>query len=153
MVVMKTSKVFLFLFTATMILAMPAFANAKTFKPDHPYYLRALSDLRAARWMINHRPGNLQKTVDEEEAVRQIDKAIFEIKKASIDDGKDVNDHPKVDERRDHVGRLRVAVDFLNKALDDVNKDEDNRFAEGLQGRSMMHIKEAIRLTEKAIRQ
>lgn len=150
---MKTTRIFLFLFATTMFLAMPAFANAKNYKPDHPYYLHALSDLRAARWMIEHRPGDWQRTVDEVEAVKQIDKAIFEIKKASIDDGKDINDHPKVDEHPDHIGRLHAAVDFLKKALDDVNKDEDNRFAEGLQDRAMHHIKEAIRLAEKAIRQ
>jgi hypothetical protein len=120
---------------------------------DHPYYLHALSDLRAARWMIEHRPGDWQRTVDEVEAVKQIDAAIGEIKKAAIEDGKDINDHPKVDERNDHDGRLHEAVDFLKKARQDISHDEDNKFAQGLQGRAYMHIDAAINATKKAIHQ
>jgi hypothetical protein len=122
-------------------------------KPDHPFYLRALSDLRAARWMINHRPGNWKTTVDEAEAVKRIDLAVIEIKKAAIDDHKNINFHPRVDEHPDHVGRLHAAIEFLNKAREDINRDEDNKFAQGLQSRALEHINEAIRLTEKAIKQ
>src|ERR1700693_4442511 len=86
-----------------------------SFSGDHPYYLHALSDLRAARWMIEHRPGNWDRTVDEVQAVKEIDAAINEIKKAALDDGKDINDHPKVDEHPDHAGRLHDAMDFLRK--------------------------------------
>ncbi|MFL9485531.1 hypothetical protein ACI6Q2_22310 [Chitinophagaceae bacterium LWZ2-11] len=118
---------------------------------DHPYYLHALSDLRAARWMIEHRPGDWQRTVDEVEAVKQIDAAINEIKKASIDDGKDINDHPPVDERNEHDGRLHESVDFLKKAHADVNHEEDNEFAQGLRGRALKHIDDAIRAAKKAI--
>src|SRR5579871_3067493 len=88
---------------------------------DHPYYLHALSDLRAARWMIQHRPGDWAQTVDETEAVRRIDAAINEIKKAAIWDGKDIEDHPHVDERPDHPGRLHAALDFLRKARQDIS--------------------------------
>ncbi|HEX9513457.1 MAG TPA: hypothetical protein VF939_23360 [Puia sp.] len=118
---------------------------------DHPYYLHALSDLRAARWMIEHRPGNWQQTVDEVDAVRRIDAAIGEIKKAAIEDGKNLEDHPPVDERNDHDGRLHVALDFLRKARQDISHDEDNRFAEGLQGRAYGHIDGAINAVKKAI--
>lgn len=120
---------------------------------EHPYYLHALSDLRAARWMIEHRPGDWQRTVDEVEAVKHIDAAIGEIKKAAIEDGKDINDHPKVDERNDHDGRLHEAVDFLRKARQDISHDEDNKFAQGLQGRAFMHIDAAINAVKKAIHQ
>jgi hypothetical protein len=119
---------------------------------DHPYYLHALSDLRGARWMIEHRPGDWQRTDDEAVAVTEIDAAIKEIKKASIDDGKDLADHPAVDEKADHVGRLHEAVDFLRKARKDVDQEEDNIFADGLKDRASKHISEAISATEKAIR-
>jgi hypothetical protein len=118
---------------------------------DHPYYLHALSDLRAARWMVEHRPGNWTQTMDEMEAVKQIDAAINEIKKASIEDGKNIEDHPPVDERNDHAGRLHEAVDFLKKARQDVAHDEDNKFAQGLQARAYMHIDAAITATKRAI--
>jgi hypothetical protein len=118
---------------------------------EHPYYLHALSDLRSARWLIEHRPGNWDRTVDEVEAVNQIDAAIGEIKKAAIEDGKDINDHPHVDEIPDHNGRLHAALDFLRKARQDISHDEDNVFAQGLQGRSYMHIDAAINATKRAI--
>jgi hypothetical protein len=118
---------------------------------DHPYYLHALSDLRAARWMIEHRPGNWVQTQDEMEAVRRIDKAINEIKKASIEDGKNLGDHPPVDELPDQAGRLHKALDFLRKARLDISHDEDNAFAQGLQARAYDHIDGAIGAVKRAI--
>jgi hypothetical protein len=118
---------------------------------SHPYYLHALSDLRAARWMIQHRPGNWQQTVDEVEAVRRIDAAIGEIKKAAIEDGKNIEDHPPVDEAPDRMGRLHKAVDFLRKARQDISHDEDNLFAQGLQARAYEHIDGAIDAVKRAL--
>ena len=133
-------------------LGMVSKAN-KYMQGKHPYYLHALSDLRAARWMIEHRPGNWQRTVDEMEAVKQIDAAIGEIKRAAIDDGKNIDDHVRVDERNDHDGRLHEALDFLRKARQDVGHDEDNQFAQGLQARAYTHIDAAINATKRAIHQ
>jgi hypothetical protein len=144
---------FLFL-TGTVSLScasISTFAADNTAAGDHPYYLHALSDLRAARWMVEHRPGNWQQTVDEVQAVQQIDAAIGEIKKASIDDGKNLEDHPPVDDRPDHGGRLEVAQDFLGKARQDVAHDEDNQFAQGLQARAYLHIDGAIGAVRKAL--
>ena len=118
---------------------------------QHPYYLHALSDLRAARWMIEHRPGNWVQTQDEIEAVHRIDAAINEIKKASIEDGKSLEDHPPVDELADHYGRLHKALDFLRKARQDISHDEDNAFAQGLQARAYDHIDGAIGAVRRAI--
>ena len=137
---------------ALLLLSVSIITKAGT-TGDHPYYLHALSDLRAARWMIEHRPGNWDRTVDEIEAVKQINAAIDEIKKASIDDGKNIDDHPKVDERNDHDGRLHEALDFLRKARQDISHDEDNFFAQGLQGRAYKHIDNAIDATKRAIHQ
>lgn len=75
----------------------------------------------------------------------------MKLKKASIDDGKNLADHPAVDERNEHEGRLHAAVDYLKKARQDVGQDEDNRFAQGLQDRAYMHIDNAIAATKKAI--
>jgi hypothetical protein len=125
--------------------------NAARSSGPHPYYLHALSDLRAARWMIEHRPGNWAQTQDEIEAVHRIDAAIGEIKKASIEDGKNLEDHPPVDEKVDHPGRLHAALDFLRKARQDISHDEDNAFAQGLQARAYGHIDGAIDAVKKAI--
>jgi hypothetical protein len=143
--------IFSLLAAGLLFTAVTANAASRAARADHPYYLHALSDLRAARWMIEHRPGNWAQTTDEVEAVRRIDVAIGEIKKAAIDDGKNLEDHPKVDERNDHDGRLHVALDFLRKARQDISHDEDNKFAQGLQLRAYEHIDGAITAVKKAI--
>jgi Sec-independent protein translocase protein TatA len=116
---------------------------------EHPAYLHALSDLRAARWMLDHAPGGWKKTEDEQAAVRKIDDAIGEIKKAAIDDHKDLNDHPK-DEINEHEGRLTKALEYEKRARADLDKEEDNDSTHGLRKRAWEHIDEAIRLTERA---
>ena len=73
---MKTTRFFLFLCAVVLLLAYANTSQAKISRGDHPYYLHALSDLRAARWMIEHRPGNWKQTMDEVEALKHIDQAI-----------------------------------------------------------------------------
>ena len=124
-----------------------------SFKAEHPAYLHALSNLRAARWMIEHRPGDWKQTQDEIIAVQQIDAAIAEIKKAAIEDGKNLQDHPAVEEKPEHIGRLRMAVDYLMKAREEINREEDNGFAQGLKARALSHINGALRATEVAVHQ
>jgi hypothetical protein len=101
--------------------------------------------------MIEHRPGDWARMVDEVEAVRQIDSAINEIKQAAIDDGRNIEWHPPVDERPDHSGRLHEALEFLNKAHADVAQEEDNLFAKGLRNRAIGHIDAAIQATRRAL--
>jgi hypothetical protein len=115
----------------------------------HPAYLHALSDLRAGRWLIEHHPGDWAQTTDEVEAVRQIDAAINDIKKAAFNDGKNTNDHPRVDENPDHRGRIHEALQFLNKARADIAREEDNAFAGGLRDRAIGHIDGAIRASRR----
>lgn len=141
----------LFAGLAMIVLSSCASARPRVSGPQHPYYLHALSDLRAARWMIQHRPGDWAQTVDEVEAVRRIDVAIGEIRKASIEDGKNLEDHPPVDELPQRPGRLHAALDFLRKARQDIGHDEDNLFAQGLQGRAYGHIDGAIVAVKKAL--
>jgi hypothetical protein len=76
-----------------------------TMPGKHPYYLHSLTDLRTARWLLTHQPGDPKTYRDEDVAITQINGAIGEIKKAGIDDGKDINDHPKVDVT-EHGSRL-----------------------------------------------
>ena len=75
-------------------LTLPFAANAD-LPGKHPAYLHALSDLRAARWMMQHRPGDAAVSAHEDVAIAEIDAAIGEIKHAAIDDGKNIGDHPQ----------------------------------------------------------
>ena len=115
----------------------------------HPAYLHSLSDLRAARWLIEHRPGDWAQTADESEAIGQIDAAINDIKKAAIDDGKNLNDHPPVDAHPDHRGRIHEALKYLRKGRADIASDEDNGFAGGLRNRAIGHIDAAIQAARR----
>ena len=118
----------------------------------HPAYLHALSDLRAARWCIEHRPGDWAQSADEQESVHQIDAAINDIKQAALDDGKNIADHPPVDEYPDHRGRIHEAVKFLQKARADIAREEDNAWANGLRDRAIGHIDGAIHAARRVFR-
>jgi hypothetical protein len=133
------------------LLLLPLLANAD-LPGKHPYYLHALSDLRTARWMLEHRPGDAAVSANEDVAITEIDAAIGEIKKAAIDDGKNVNDHPNVDVPGDHPGHLHKALELLRKVHADVAREEDDPATKGLRDRAVGHIDGAIHATERAIR-
>jgi hypothetical protein len=117
----------------------------------HPYYLHALSDLRTARWLIEHRPGDAKVSGDEDVAITRIDETINEIKHAAIDDGKDIHDHPPIDDKLDHKGRLHRADELLKKVHSDIAREEDDPMTRGLRDRAVHHLDDAIHATGKAI--
>jgi len=117
----------------------------------HPYYLHALSDLRAARWLIEHRPGDARVSSDEDVAITRIDQTINEIKHAAIDDGKDIHDHMAIDGKLDNRGRLHSAEELLNKVHSDITREEDDPMTRGLRDRAIVHLDEAIESTRHAI--
>ena len=117
---------------------------------SHPAYLHALTDLRAARAHLDHHDGG-ELRHEEKEAIHQINEAIDEIKKAAVEDGKDVDDHVNVDARMDWPGRLHRAMELLNKAHQDIEHEEDNQFAQGLQQRAFEHIDKARHEVGEAI--
>jgi len=127
--------------------AMPG--NSQVLPGKHPYYLHALSDLRTARWFLYHQPGDRKVYAGEDVGIQEIDKAIGEIKKAGIDDGKDLNDHPNVDVK-EHGSRLLRSIETLKKAKSDIDKEEDNPEVRELRHRANDHIERAIRAAESA---
>jgi len=133
-----------------MLLALPFAAHAD-LPGKHPAYLHALSDLRTARWMLEHRPGDAAVSSHEDVAITEIDKTIGEIKHAAIDDGKDIHDHPSLDVPADHPGRLHKALELLRKVHSDVAREEDDPMTRGLRDRAVGHIDEAIHQSEKAL--
>jgi hypothetical protein len=139
------------LLSGLLLVAVPFAANAD-MPGKHPYYLHALTDLRAARWLIEHRPGDAAVSAHEDVAITEIDKAIGEIKHAAIDDGKDIHDHPPVQGvPNEWAGRLHKAVEILHKVHNDVAREEDDPMTRGLRDRAVGHIDEAIHATEHAI--
>ena len=134
------------------LLALVSLGANADLPGKHPYYLHALSDLRAARWMLEHRPGDAAVSGKEDVAITEIDAAIGEIKRASIDDGKDLHDHPAIDAPKDHPGRLHKALELLHKVHSDVAREEDDPMVKGLRNRAVGHIDGAIHATEEAVK-
>ncbi len=117
----------------------------------HPAYLHALTDLRDARWNLEHRPGDAAVSAQEDVAIVEIDRAINDAKVAAAEDGKNVYQHPQEDARLDFRGRLHHADELLHKARNDVAQGESNGAAVDLRNRVIGHIDLAIQATQRAI--
>ena len=140
------------LLAATLIATLSTYTVARADLPGrHPFYLHALSDLRSARWLLEHRPGDAMVSTHEDIAIQAIDRAINEIRRASIDDGKDLRDHPQMDVPGEHGGRLHRAVEILRRVHSDVAREEDDPASRGLRNRAVGNVDEAIHQTEAAI--
>jgi hypothetical protein len=123
------------------------FAAAPSFADNpgkHPFYLHALVDLRDAR--ANLEKSALDKVnteIEQKHAIEHIDRAIDEVKRAAIDDGKDIHDHEPVDAKLRPDGRFHRALDLLEKAKRDAQGEEDQSDTKGLQKRVVGHIADA----------
>ena len=127
------------------------FVGCAAQPPKHPAYVHAISDLRTARWMLEHRPGDATVSAHENEAISEIDRAIRELTSAAINDGKNVNSHPPADLPADNRGRLHKAADLLRRVRSDTYREEDNPSAVGLRDRALAHVDAALHATERAI--
>lgn len=138
--------------SAVILLAAIALAAcASPPQPKHPAYLHALTDLRDARWNLEHRPGDAAVSEHEDVAITEIDGAIGEVKRAAFNDGKNLAERPREDARLDYPGRLHRAAELLHKAHADVDREEDNPQAREPKFRALEHIDLALRATERAI--
>jgi hypothetical protein len=117
---------------------------------EHPHYLHALSDLRLARAFLDRQQEwNVMR--DQFVAVGEIDHAIGEIKRASIDDRKPLEDHPPIDSHIDHRGRLRQAMELLDSADRDLHAEEDNFASLGWRDAAIHHVDEARNAVHRAM--
>ena len=106
--------------------------------------------MRLARAELE-RPAHADIKWDETVAIREIDDAIAEIKRAAIDDGKPVADHPPIDTHWNHHDRLRAAKKLLFAAAHDIEQREDNAWNNGLRGRAVAHLRSAVHAIGAAI--
>jgi len=136
------------------IVVAPLFTGGAAYADQpgaHPAYLHALADLRNARANLERRGGDAQMKWDEAQAIANVNGAIGNIKLASIDDGKDLGDHPPVDAREPRFGRLHKALAALHAAHADVDREEDNGFAQDLKHRALRDIDAAILRTREGL--
>ncbi len=120
---------------------------------SHPGYLHALTYLRHARAHLDRGTPSDHLNAEEQHAITEIDRAIDEIKRASVDDGKNLNDHPPIDQSLGRKGRYHKALELLELANHEVDKREDDQFAQGLRQRALQHIYEAHHTVEHLITQ
>ena len=139
------------LVAAPLILAATGCVVAPPPAPHHPAYLHALTDLRDARWNLEHRPGDAAVSTQEDVAIVETDRAINDAKTAAMEDGKNVWQHPPEDAKIDRRGRLHHANELLRKARKDVAEGESNPQAVELRNRVIGHIDLAIQATDRAI--
>jgi hypothetical protein len=116
----------------------------------HPAYLHALSDLRLARAYLERWSPDEHVDANEQRAIGEIDAAIGEVKHASIDDGKNLDDHPRIDTHIPRGDRFRKAEKLLEKAHHDLDKAEDVPQSRGLRDRALVHIDWAWHATQEA---
>jgi hypothetical protein len=128
----------------------PGIAKAQPVPGPHPAYLHALSDLRAARHYLNDGWAWAPVRHDDNEAIREIDAAINEIKRAAIDDGKGLNDPFSIDASLSPHDRFRKANELLWKAHNDVARAEDVPEARDLRNRALSHIDRAHDIVDNA---
>jgi hypothetical protein len=124
-------------------------ASAQELPGRHPFYQHALTDLRTARWLLSHQPGDRRVYAGEDVAIEEIDAAINEIRHASADDGKDIYEHPNIDVK-EQGSRLLRAIETLNKAHADIDREEDNPEVRDLRHRAISHIERATRAADQA---
>ena len=133
-----------------MALVAPLSAHAD-IPGKHPGFLHALTDLRSARWLIAHRPGDAAVSAHEDVATKDIVAAISDIQRAAIDDGKGLEDHPALDAPASKQGRLQRALEILKTAHEDVNAEEDNPQARELKKVALKNIDAAYHEVDGAL--
>ena len=136
--------------TLLLLLGLASLPATAQMQPGrHPGYLHALSDIRTARWLLTRQPGDRKVYEDETLAIEEIDAAIGELKRAAIDDGKNLNDHQPVD-AKEHGSRLLRAMEALDRAHADINQEEDNPQDRGWRRAASEHVERARKAAGRA---
>ena len=131
---------------SAVILALAFSVAPKPAPSKYGSYESALSQLRTARAYIEH-PDTGELHDQEKSAIAEMDAAINELE-ALVNDGKSLGDHPPLDSHLRWIPRLNKAAELLNKAHDNVQKENDSS---GARERAIQHIGQARKFVEQAI--
>ncbi|MBV9762564.1 MAG: hypothetical protein JO340_18535 [Acidobacteriaceae bacterium] len=136
--------------TAVTVLALVVALPFAVMAQRHPGYLHALSDLRYARALLEH--GDWGRVgPDRERAIGEIDRAVEELRRAAMDDGRNPDAHPPVQDRWAPRDRLHRAEEALGRAREAITREEDNPAAREWRDRAFRHIDDARRAVRHAI--
>ena len=135
---------------AAVAIAAGGLATAPALAQSHPHYLKALTDLRLARALLQApdtgRAEGFEKTV-----IDDIDQAISELRHAAIDDGKSLDDHPPIDANVSHKDRLHEILALVEGAGRGLAVDEDDQKALGWRDRAVKDTADARAFVVAAI--
>lgn len=131
---------------SAIVLALALGSAAKPAPGKYGSYESALSQLRTARAYIEH-PDSGELHDQEKSAIAEMDAAINELESV-VNDGKAPADHPPLDSHLRWIPRLNKAAELLNKAHDNVQKEDDSS---GARERAIQHIGQARKFVEQAI--
>jgi hypothetical protein len=140
---MKSTRILL-LAVSALGLSVAFGASARPIPPAYDAYHNALKQLRTARAYIEH-PDSGELHDQEKTAMANIDMAIAELKSVA-DDGK--SDYDSVDSHMRWIARLNKAAEIINKAHDNVQKENDSSPA---KDRAIQDIGQARKYIEQAI--
>ena len=110
----------------------------------HPSYLHARTDLRTAQMLMRVDDPDPKVMRNLREAAENVEAAIHEIDRASVIDGKNLEDHPRVDAIPDRAGRLHRIRELLRQGRADLGREEDDSRARGWRNAAYGHIDEAV---------
>jgi hypothetical protein len=133
---------------AGVLAAQPAMAD---IPGPHPGYVHALNDLRYAHWLLQF-PAEYNVTAQERAAEGFIDRAYADVRRAGIDDGKDIATQMPVDANLSHRDRLVRALESLQSAHRDINGWESDPYARGPRNAADGDIDAAIAHVRASIR-
>jgi hypothetical protein len=127
---------------ACALLTILLLSHSAPAQAQFPAYLHAISNLRTARAYLemDARP---KFEGHRRHAIEEMNKAISEMKKAAIDDGKNPWEAPGPQSGGDPAAPIHTALKLLDEAHDDVGSGTDSPENRGLQMRSLKHIDEA----------
>ncbi len=130
----------------------PLGVMARQMPGRHPGYVHAVQDLRYARALLDRGDrGWGPVAADQQHATAEIDRAIEELRRAAMDDGRNPNERPRIDMRWEPRDRLRRASEALGDARESISREEDNPGAREMRDRAFHHIEEAQRALHHAM--
>jgi hypothetical protein len=125
------------------LLTFLSLAPATQAHAQLPAYLHAISDLRTAREYLkmDTRPNSAGAR---DYAIKEISRAIDDMKKAALDDGKNIWHTPPPQSGGNPGWPIHSAVKLLKEARHDVDHGQDAPENAGLRIRSVEHIDKAL---------
>lgn len=120
--------------------------------PARPAYFHALEHLRVARAYLHDNWAYEPVRQQDNQAIAEIDAAIHDIKAATFDDGRNIDDHPPIDMHAGWHDRFAKAEDLLKTAHDDILRAESAPEGIERRNRALRHIDAAESIVEQAWR-